>query len=216
MPTHPLAALPDGRRPRISSGFGPRTMPNGKVVKHVGADISFAAVAGDPPPKLVKGRVVYTANRSKAFFSPAGRAVHASEAGVVVQAKKKPRIGGDVWIHHTATGRVTRYAHLSRIDVKEGERVGEGQRLGIWGAGARTPFVHLHFELLRAGVKNSQTDPRAYLDGADVLGAESATPPTRPNLAVTPRGATAAAGLPGGAIWLLLLLAIGARRSTRS
>jgi murein DD-endopeptidase MepM/ murein hydrolase activator NlpD len=205
VPTYPLAPLPDGRPAVVSSGFGERPI-KGKPVKHNGADISYRARVGDPAPKVVKGRVVYTASRTKNFYSPPGRVVVSTEPGVVVQAKMKPGINGDVWVHHPASGNVTRYAHLSAIGVKVGDQVREGQPLGVWGAGEGTPFVHLHFELLTAGKKNSQRDPAQYLAGA--------TPgaPARPTQADELVRSPSAA-LKGGFLWLLL---IGALASTRN
>lgn len=206
MPMHPLPLLADGRAPVVSSGFGPRKQ-SGKMVKHKGADITYRAAPGDPPAKVKNGKVVYTANRTKSFFSPPGLVVRSTEPGVVVQAKVKPGIGGDVWVHHPSSGNVTRYAHLSRIAVKVGQQVDEGQALGVWGAGAGTPFVHLHFELLTAGKKDSQRDPSGYL--ADATQGPAVTP--RPLEAVAQAASTAVAG---GWPWLLLL--IGVLGSTRS
>lgn len=220
MPTYPLALLDDGRAPEISSGFGPRKMPGGKMVDHLGADITYRALPSDPPPRVKNGRVVYTANRTRRYFSPPGRVVTSTEDGVVVQARVKPGIGGDVWVHHPASGNVTRYAHLSSIAVKEGQRVREGQRLGVWGAGHGTPFVHLHFELLTAGKKNSQRDPASYLAGAaDNRGSGGSSGPSADSQA-SPGAASRAGKLAtaggGGWPWLLLLLLIGVRASTRS
>ena len=127
MPRLPLPTLADGRAPVISSGFGPRKMPGGKVEQHKGADITYRALPVDPP---YTGR--YTAMRTPGFFSPPVLPVLATEDGKVVQAGIKPRIMGDVWVHHEASGRVTRYAHLSRVAVKEGQLVKQGQPLGIW------------------------------------------------------------------------------------
>jgi murein DD-endopeptidase MepM/ murein hydrolase activator NlpD len=210
MPTLPLPILPDGRAPVISSGFGPRKMPGGKMVQHDGADITYRAMPNDPPPKMVNGKVVYSADRTKGFYSPAGLPVLATEAGEVVQAAKKPGIGGDVWLHHKESGRVTRYAHLSSIAVKLGDQVREGQKLGTWGAGHGTPFVHLHFELLTAGKKNSQEDPTAYLAGANV--GPTVRVSQGPGRIV---GAKSTSAGQGGFGWLLLLL-IGALASTKS
>jgi murein DD-endopeptidase MepM/ murein hydrolase activator NlpD len=208
VPTYPLAPLPDGRPAVISSGFGPRKQ-QGKLHKHRGADLTYPTKAGDPPAKVVNGRVVYTAQRTRNFFSPPGRVVRATEDGVVVQAKMKPGINGDVWVHHPESNNVTRYAHLSQIAVKVGQRVREGQALGVWGSGEGTPFVHLHFELLTAGKKDSQRDPAAYL-GAATVGPER--PSARPtDGGELPRVSSSASK--GGFPWLLL---IGALVSTKS
>ncbi len=180
--------------------------------RHQGADLTYRALPSDPPPRMRNGKVVYSATRTRGFYSPAGLPVLATESGEVVQAARKPGIGGDVWLHHKDSGRVTRYAHLSSIAVGVGDQVREGQKLGTWGAGHGTPFVHLHFELLTAGKKNSQEDPQAYLAGAN-------TGPTvrvsqGPGRIVGKPGASSRL-LSGGDGWLLLLL-IGVLASTRS
>lgn len=208
MPTLPLPTFKDGRAPEVSSGFGPRPVRqrdgSTKQVMHRGADMSYRAIPSDPPPKRVGKRIVYTATRTAKFYSPRGMPVLATESGLVVQAKKKKGIGGDVWLHHEDTGRVTRYAHLSSLAVRVGDRVREGQMLGLWGAGPGTPFIHLHFELLTAGKKNSQEDPASYLASA------SPGPQVRPKVAASSKGGAAGGGFP----WLLL--AIGVLVSTRS
>lgn len=216
MPTYPLGLLEDGRAPEISSGFGERK----GTPFHEGADITYRALPSDPPPKVVNGKVVYTSNRTKHYFSPPGRVVTATEDGVVVQAKKKPGIGGDVWVHHPLSNNVTRYAHLSSIAVKVGQQVREGQPLGVWGAGHGTPFVHLHFELLTAGKKNSQRDPAPYLSGAEEnhgqrkAELQQSAQSSGPSSQAGRGGALRLAG--GGWPWLLLLVLIGVRGSTRS
>jgi len=201
MPRLPLPTLADGRAPVISSGFGPRkgTPP------HKGADLTYRALPTDPP---YKGH--YTAMRSREFFSPPVLPVVATEDGEVVQAGIKRGIGGDVWLHHKASGRVTRYAHLSRVAVKVGQQVTQGQPLGIWGAGHGTPFIHLHFELLTAGKKDSQEDPAPYLASADAGPAGEAGS----SASSAASSATTRATTRGGLAWLLIL--IGALVSTRS
>lgn len=217
MPTKPLATLRDGRAPVISSGYGPRVVIRDKRkvrVHHDGADLAYRALPSDPPAKVVRGRVVYTPQRTRLYYADLGGRVYATEDGVVVAASKKPLINGDVWIHHPETGRVTRYAHLSRIGVKVGDQVREGQPIGIVGAGARTPFVHLHFELLSAGKPGSQVDPADYLARAKERTKGPAGNPddggaTRP---ANPNARRAAAGT-GGMAWLLVIGALLSRRS---
>ena len=45
----------------------------------------------------------------------------------------------------------TRYAHLSRITVRVGQRVGQGSTVGLVGATGETSGPHLHFEVLLRG-----------------------------------------------------------------
>ncbi|MDD4271740.1 MAG: M23 family metallopeptidase [Patescibacteria group bacterium] len=64
-------------------------------------------------------------------------------------------------------GLVTKYVHLSRLDVKAGDKVKQGDIIGLSGgtpgtagAGAYTNGAHLHFEVLRDG---AAVDPEKYL-----------------------------------------------------
>ena len=52
----------------------------------------------------------------------------------------------------TATSAVTLYAHLSRIDVRQGQRIEQGQRVGAVGMTGWTTGPHLHFEFRVAGM----------------------------------------------------------------
>ena len=52
------------------------------------------------------------------------------------------------------------YAHLSEVDVRVGERVRAGKRLGLAGCTGSCSGTHLHFELKRGG---AQVDPLAFL-----------------------------------------------------
>lgn len=52
---------------------------------------------------------------------------------------------------------MTRYAHLSRLDVKAGEHVLAGQQIGLSGATGRVTGPHLHFEIWQSG---KPLDPR--------------------------------------------------------
>ena len=62
---------------------------------------------------------------------------------------------------------MTRYAHMSRIDVKPGQAVEAGDTLGGLGSTGRSTGPHLHFEVR---INNRAINPRPFLETApDVL-----------------------------------------------
>ena len=57
-------------------------------------------------------------------------------------------------------GMKTYYAHMSKVQVKVGDKVNKGDLLGLSGATGRVTGPHLHFEVRIDGV---QKDPMLYL-----------------------------------------------------
>ena len=60
------------------------------------------------------------------------------------------------------------FAHLSNVDVKEGDRVEAGQKIGNMGNSGNAYGNHLHYEMTDAN--GNRMDPIAYMDGGSVLG----------------------------------------------
>ena len=92
------------------------------------------------------------------LYAPTGTAVYAGRDGVVEQvistcpnmfANQKECGGGYgnyITIKH-ATGVYSRYAHLNSVDVKKGQKVSAGQKIGTIGTSGRVGAAHLHFEI---------------------------------------------------------------------
>ena len=112
---------------RISSEYGPRNMGSGF---HSGVDIA----------------------------SPVGTPVFASNSGVVVAARwenpnnPKQGYGQFVQIKHE-DGTQTVYAHLSQIGVRQGDKVEKGIQIAKTGNTGSSTGPHLHYELIKNGVK---------------------------------------------------------------
>jgi len=77
---------------------------------------------------------------------PIGSKIYSTSAGRVIAAGHKPAYGNMVDIDH-GFGIVTRYAHMSKIVVKEGDRVRKGQQIGVQGSTGRSTGPHLHYEV---------------------------------------------------------------------
>lgn len=103
---------------RVSSGFAMRLHPIHKTWRaHLGTD----------------------------FAAPTGTAVRTVGDGVVDFAGVQNGYGNVIYVKHR-NQHVTVYAHLSRIDVKKGQAVDQGQKIGAVGATGWATGPHLHFE----------------------------------------------------------------------
>lgn len=89
------------------------------------------------------------------FGMPTGTTVKAPSLGVVTQVAHNPFAGHYVVIDH-GNGLKTRYLHLSRSLVRQGERVKMGTPIALSGSSGRVTGPHLHYEVL---VNNRAVDP---------------------------------------------------------
>lgn len=123
----------------ITSGFGYRRDPfNGSGAMHAGID----------------------------FKGPMGSPVFAAADGRVTFVGRKAGYGNVVEITH-GNGMLTRYAHLSRFDVKVGQQVAAGATIAGLGSTGRSTGPHLHFEVR---INDRAVNPRPFLEAApDVL-----------------------------------------------
>ncbi len=96
------------------------------------------------------------------FAAPHGTPIYATADGVVTNADRQSGYGRMVTIQHEF-GIETRYAHLSRLHVKKGQRVSRGQRIGDMGSTGRSTGTHLHYEV-RVGGK--AVNPMIYIKAA--------------------------------------------------
>ncbi len=97
------------------------------------------------------------------FAAPHGTPIYSTADGIVVHAGWLSGYGRLVKIQHEF-GIETRYAHLSKITVREGQRVSRGQRIGDMGNTGRSTGTHLHYEV-RVGGK--AVNPMIYIKAAN-------------------------------------------------
>lgn len=95
------------------------------------------------------------------FAGATGTPIVAADAGKVVTAGPGGAYGNMVEIKHS-DGTMTRYAHLSSLNVSVGDAVSRGQRVGSMGSTGNSTGPHLHFEVLTS--KGVQVDPEEYLN----------------------------------------------------
>ncbi len=97
---------------------------------------------------------------------PIGTPIYATADGVVTHADWQSGYGRLIKIQHQF-GLETRYAHLSRISVKKGQRVSRGDRIGDMGNSGRSTGPHLHYEVRVGG---EAINPMTYIKaGRDVF-----------------------------------------------
>lgn len=98
------------------------------------------------------------------FLSPSGTPIHAPNAGRVAIARDLYFTGGTVVIDH-GQGVFSMLAHMSAIDVREGERVERGQVVGRVGATGRVTGPHLHWAVRANGARVDPLSLLALLGG---------------------------------------------------
>ena len=118
---------------RVSSSFGRRKAPKkGASTYHKGMD----------------------------FAVPTGTAIRATSGGVVTKAGWGSGYGYVVYIRHP-DGKESRYGHCSKVLVKAGQSVKQGEKIALSGNTGISTGPHLHFEILVGG---SQVNPLKYLN----------------------------------------------------
>lgn len=88
-----------------------------------------------------------------------GTPIRATADGVITRATRYMGYGKMVHISHSY-GMATRYAHMSEILVRPGQKVKRGDVIGKVGSTGRSTGPHLHYEVFRSGRRE---DPRKYL-----------------------------------------------------
>ncbi len=81
-----------------------------------------------------------------------GKPAVAADGGKVIHAGWYYDYGYTVKIQH-ANGLVTLYAHLQTVKVVKGQQVSRGQTIGLIGSTGRSTGPHLHFEVIKNGVR---------------------------------------------------------------
>jgi len=89
--------------------------------------------------------------------TPTGSTIYSPANGVVKDARYRGGFGKYIRIDH-GYGYETIYAHLSRLDVKKGDRITRGKILGRSGNTGRSTAPHLHYEVHYYGTPQDPMD----------------------------------------------------------
>ncbi len=120
-------------RGRLSSGFGYRPDPfTGKNRFHNGVDLANAS----------------------------GTRINATMSGRIADIGDRPSGYGKYVIIKHSNGYQSLYGHLSRITVREGQYIYQGEKIGEMGNTGRSTGPHLHFSVYK---NNSPVNPLTYL-----------------------------------------------------
>lgn len=120
---------------RVASGYGWRTDPFYKTKKfHAGLD----------------------------FSAPEGTPIYATGDGKVIKAhssryRNKSGLGNNIKIQH-GFGYQTIFGHLSKLEVKKGQKVKRGQVIGYVGNTGKSTAPHLHYEVVKNNRKVNPVD----------------------------------------------------------
>ncbi|WP_404710101.1 M23 family metallopeptidase [Sphingomonas sp. MMS24-J13] len=127
----------------FTSGYGVRSDPfRGSAAMHAGIDLA----------------------------GPMGTPVYATADGVVDKAEWAGGYGNMVEIDH-GKGLQTRFGHLSRILVHDGEKVTRGMLIALMGSTGRSTGSHLHYEVR---IDGRAVNPIPFLQSADYVTAMEA------------------------------------------
>jgi murein DD-endopeptidase MepM/ murein hydrolase activator NlpD len=117
---------------RLAGRFGLRRFFNGEPrAPHAGLDVAVAR--GTPVKASAQGQVLAVDDY---FFN-----------------------GRTIFVDH-GNGLITMYCHLERIDVKTGDTVRKGQRIGLSGKTGRVTGPHLHWSVVLNG---AMVDPELFI-----------------------------------------------------
>ncbi|MFP3988730.1 M23 family metallopeptidase [Streptomyces sp. E11-3] len=143
------------------------------------AQAKKAAAWSDPVDKYTltatygKGGSMWASKHSGQDFAvPVGTPVESVGTGTVVKAGANgagdgPAYGNAVVVKHS-NGRYSQYAHLSKINVKAGQKVKAGQRIALSGNTGNSSGPHLHFEIRTSANYGSSINPVAFLRSVGV------------------------------------------------
>jgi murein DD-endopeptidase MepM/ murein hydrolase activator NlpD len=104
---------------------------------------------------------------------PTGTEIRAPMAGTVILADPDLFYEGGCIFLDLGRGLVSVTMHMSRVDVKAGDRVEQGQLLGLSGATGRVTGPHLHWSIKYRNVLSSDRSTDIWLDPVLMLGLQA-------------------------------------------
>ena len=131
----------------------------------LGSPLAFSRITSTFAMRMHPILNTWRAHRGVDYAAPTGTPVRSVGEGVVELAGRQNGYGNVVEIKHSGE-RTTVYAHLSRIDVRKGQRVEQGAQVGAVGATGWATGPHLHFEFKLNG---AQQNPVAMAKSSEAI-----------------------------------------------
>ncbi len=127
--------------------------------------MEFSRVTSGFAMRLHPIHKTWRAHKGVDYGAPTGTPIRTVGNGVVQFAGWQNGYGKAVHIAHS-NGRSTFYAHMSRVDVRNGQRVSQGDRIGAVGSTGWSTGPHLHFEFR---VNGQHQDPRRIAKASEAV-----------------------------------------------
>lgn len=164
-----------------TTGKGAYFAPDGKSRQRafLASPLAFSRITSGFAQRFHPILQSWRAHNGVDYSAPTGTPVRVVGDGVVELAGRQNGYGNVVQVQH-ANGRSTLYAHLSRIDVRQGQRVEQGQSIGAVGATGWATGPHLHFEFR---VNGQFQDPLTIARASETMHIDAAAKPRFEQLA---------------------------------
>ena len=147
-------AYEENIRTNVYAGFTPAKYWSGPFIVPVAGGVTTRFGTA----RSFNGGPVSGNHSGEDYGADIGTPVFAAASGAIAFADELTVRGSSIIIDHGA-GVFTAYHHLSRIDVAEGQFVGQGEPVGAVGMTGLATGPHLHWELVVGGVN---VDPVAW------------------------------------------------------
>ncbi len=149
--------VPDAVKPADTVAPAPRVVA--RLTPDAGAVTGSGSFVWPAAGKITQGYRFY--HKAIDIANRGGGPILAADSGTIVVAgwPDNSGYGNRVMIDH-GNGYVTLYAHMSAIQVQNGQRVNRGNVIGQMGSTGRSTGTHLHFEVRQGGVL---LDPNVFL-----------------------------------------------------
>jgi murein DD-endopeptidase MepM/ murein hydrolase activator NlpD len=146
---------------------------------YLGSPVEFSRISSGFSMRFHPILQKWKAHLGTDFAAPTGTPARTVGDGVVEFAGVQNGYGNVIFVKHR-NGHETVYAHLSKIDVRLGQNVSQGQTIGLVGSTGWATGPHLHFEFR---VNGAQQDPMTIAQQSESVPVSSAALPAFKQLA---------------------------------